>query len=285
MKRYIFCYLVLILFLFYTNGFYTYIYYEKENVKEDFGEFRVGKYPYLYESVFLVTVDDISYYTDVEQLEDFLLSMNEREVAPTLFVIPYHAGKNVTENTELIQILAKYEVEVAQHGYRHTEKEFKSKSYDQQIEMITEGRAVLEENFTVYGFRAPGFYHNFETSKALRDLGFSYESEMSVFDRFYTHYLLQIPHKRGGRVFMTHDLGTEIPLPERSWTPTMKEFTDWWMFRSGLDLSSWTDGEDLYIVLSEYREGLRITLEEDYEVHIICGEGVPYERVGNTIIL
>ncbi|RLF92348.1 hypothetical protein DRN50_09095, partial [Thermococci archaeon] len=63
MKKYLFFYILLILFLFYTNGFYMYLYYEREEIVEDFGEFRISKYPYNYDSVFLVTVDDISYYT------------------------------------------------------------------------------------------------------------------------------------------------------------------------------------------------------------------------------
>ncbi len=285
MKKYILIYLLLILFLFYTNGFYTYFYFEKEDIIEDFGEFSISKYPYNYDSVFLVTVDDVSYYTDPEKLRRFLEYLREKNVAPTLFVIPLHAGKGVTDNPELIRVLKEYDVEVAQHGYMHKEKEFKSKSYDEQIEMIKKGREILEKNFKIYGFRAPGFYHNFETSRALRDLGFTYESEMSVFDSFYIHYILQIPYTVHGRVFMTHSLESSVEIPENAWTPKMKEFADWWLYRKNLIVNYKINGDDLYIYLSDYKKGLTIGLRKNYRVHIICGKELEYERKGNIIIL
>lgn len=286
MKKYLFFYILLILFLFYTDGFYTYLYYEREEIVEDFGEFRISKYPYNYDSVFLVTVDDISYYTDPDKLKVFLEYLKEKNVNPTLFVIPYHANEKITDNTEVIEILKEYDVEVAQHGYKHIEKEFKSRSYEEQIEMIKKGKEILEKDFEIYGFRSPGFYHNFGTSKALRDLGFSYESEMSVFDNFYIHYLLQLPHTRNGRVFMTHSLDPDIYIPKNAWSPKMKDFADWWKFRKDLIVNYSMAGNELYIFLSDYKEGLKITLKKDYRVHIVVREKeLEYEREGNTIIL
>jgi hypothetical protein len=286
MKRYLFLYILLFLFLFYTNGFYTYFYYESEEIQEDFGEFSIARYPHPYESVFLVTVDDISYHTDPDRLELFLSSLEEASIRPTLFVIPYHTEKEVTANTELMKVLADHPLEVAQHGYRHTEKEFKSRSYEEQVVMIQKGREILEREFSIYGFRSPGFYHNFETSKALSDLGFSYESEMSVFDTFYIRELLQMPHTKNGRVFMTHSLDTDITTPENAWAPTMKEFADWWLFRTSLTVSATVKGDELYISLSEYRKGLQITVQGAYTtVHLICGEEIEYERRGSTLII
>ncbi|MCK4636911.1 MAG: DUF2334 domain-containing protein [Methanomicrobia archaeon] len=287
MKKYLIFYILLILFLFYTNGFYTYfesVFY-REEIIEDFGEFSVSQYPYNYDSVFLVTVDDISYYTDPYKLQSFLEYLKEKNVRPTLFVIPYHAGEKFTDNTHIVEILKEYDVEVAQHGYTHTEKEFKSRSYEEQIEMIKKGREILEKDFTIYGFRSPGFYHNFETSRALKDLGFSYESEMSIFDNFYVHYLPQIPHTRNRRVFMTHSLDPNIDVPKNAWSPQMKDFVDWWTFRKELIVNYKVEGNELYIFLSDYKEGLRITLKKDYRVHIIYEKELEYEREGNTIIL
>ncbi len=286
MKKYLFLYIILFLFLFYTNGFYTYFYYENEPVKEDFGLFQVEKYPNGHESVFLVTVDDISYYTDPDELREFLERMEKKRVHPTLFAIPFHTGRKITENTELVQVLQEYDVEVAQHGYRHVEKEFKLQSYEEQKRMIQKGRIILAEGFTISGFRAPGFYHTFTTSEVLSDLGYLYESEMSVIDRFYIRNLLQLPHTPGGRVYMTHSLNPSIDILENAWSPTMKTFAEWWLFRHDLKADYYTEGDNLYINLSEFREGLTIILKEDYNVHIHCdGEELEYHRKGKTITL
>ncbi|MEA1993251.1 MAG: DUF2334 domain-containing protein [Euryarchaeota archaeon] len=289
MKKYFFLYAVLILFLSYTNGFYTYIaggYYTVTHteIEEEFEEFSIAEYPFSYNSVFLLTVDDISYYTNPAELQEFLEYVNGRGVSPTLFVIPCHAGKKVTEGPEIIKILQKYDLEVAQHGYQHVEKEFKSKSYEEQVEMITKGREILEKEFTIYGFRSPGFYRNFTTAEVLNDLGFAYETEMSLFDTFYMRDLLQLPHTPNGRVFMTHSLKS-LDIPEGAWTPTMKEFADWWKFRNDLAVRYNVEGNELSIYLSDYRKGLAITLKKDYKVHVFCVKELDYEWRGNTIIL
>jgi len=45
-------------------------------------------------------------------------------------------------------------------------------------------------------------------------------------------------------------------------------------------------GNELYIFLSDYKEGLKITLKKDYRVHIVVREKeLEYEREGDTIIL
>ncbi|MCK4310792.1 MAG: hypothetical protein KAV80_05010, partial [Methanomicrobia archaeon] len=65
----------------------------------------------------------------------------------------------------------------------------------------------------------------------------------------------------------------------------MKDFVDWWTFRKELIVNYKVEGNELYIFLSDYKEGLRITLKKDYRVHIIYEKELEYEREGNTIIL
>jgi peptidoglycan/xylan/chitin deacetylase (PgdA/CDA1 family) len=142
-----------------------------------------------------LTFDDISpsYLTSSEltQIIDFF---NDLNVACTFFVVP---DNNMLRASEEFKATLRYAMscghEIALHGYMHRKNEFgilyplplpiPIPSLGKQKELIRKGVERLFDLIKIKpeGFRAPFYMHNSNTTRALAELGFKYDSSATVF--------------------------------------------------------------------------------------------------------
>jgi peptidoglycan/xylan/chitin deacetylase (PgdA/CDA1 family) len=137
-----------------------------------------------------LTFDDVNpFFLAHSDLKDLLGFLDKEKISATLFVIPEGLIAGPVDYVKLVQQAHDSGHEVALHGYGHTENEFgyifpiPLPSYEKQKELLAKGkdeltRLLREEPL---GFRAPDYRHSRITLRALRDLGFKYDSSKTAF--------------------------------------------------------------------------------------------------------
>lgn len=137
-----------------------------------------------------LTFDDVNpSFLAYSDLKGLLVFLGKEKISASLFVIPEGLIDGPVDYARLVQLAHKSGHEVALHGYGHARNEFgyilplPSPSYEKQRELIAKGRKELrgflgEEPL---GFRAPNYRHSAITLRALKDLGFKYDSSKTVF--------------------------------------------------------------------------------------------------------
>jgi peptidoglycan/xylan/chitin deacetylase (PgdA/CDA1 family) len=142
-----------------------------------------------------LTFDDISpSYLTSSELTRIIDFSNDLNVACTFFVVP---DNNMLHASEGFKAALRYAVgcgiEMALHGYMHRKNEFgllyplplplPFPSLGKQKELIRRGVKRLFDSIQIkpVGFRAPFYMHNGNTTRALAELGFKYDSSATVF--------------------------------------------------------------------------------------------------------
>ena len=142
-----------------------------------------------------VRLDDITPDMDWERFLKFKALLDKYQVKPLIGVVPDNRDENL-KGTQLgapenfwayVKELQKEGWTVAMHGYRHiysTDKggifplnnfsEFAGKSYEEQKQMLTEGKRLLsEKGIETEIFMAPAHSYDNHTLQALKSAGFS----------------------------------------------------------------------------------------------------------------
>lgn len=163
-------------------------------LERDHGLFEVELCPYGYTAVCLITIDDVSYHTDVLDLSRLLALLEWHEAHATFFVIPAHGSeeKDIALNEVLAERLGNAIAagcEVGQHGYTHTPaRELKGMSADEERTALARGRELLECVFgPIVGFRAPSYWATATTYHTLSEMGYAYCAPASLFNVFPFH--------------------------------------------------------------------------------------------------
>ncbi len=152
----------------------------------------INLYPGDFESVFLFSVDDLSWETEADDLQNILDLLKKHKVKGTFFTIPLFKGLNSPLLSEHISKITLDGHEVAQHGLTHTRSryhwvpylstfEFKGLDIEEQKERIRSGKVLLESyGVSITGFRTPHFSSNTSTIGLLIKEGFSYLSDVRI---------------------------------------------------------------------------------------------------------
>jgi peptidoglycan/xylan/chitin deacetylase (PgdA/CDA1 family) len=142
-----------------------------------------------------VTFDDVSpTFLTCSQLENVINLLDDLDVACTFFVVPDNNMIHASEKFKsCLESAMKSGHEIALHGLIHKKNEFgilypvplpiPIPSLSKQKEQIKKGIKRMFETIraTPEGFRAPSYFHNSETIKALGELGLKYDSSSTVF--------------------------------------------------------------------------------------------------------
>jgi peptidoglycan/xylan/chitin deacetylase (PgdA/CDA1 family) len=126
------------------------------------------------ERTIILRIDDITPWNNLDLMKDMVQDINERGYGVSLGVIP----KRLQESDKLIKWLQDINenplVELSQHGYEHTENEFKSLSYQEAMKKIEVGREIMIRYFGEHplNFIPPYNVESEGTVNALKNLGF-----------------------------------------------------------------------------------------------------------------
>lgn len=157
--------------------------------------FSICPYPFGHSGAVILTVDDVSYYSDPASLSMLQDTLRAHGAYATFFVIPCHGGDGhgIGQNPQVSGLLRQSVSlgdEVGLHGYYHYPvKELRGKSYDEQLSLIGEGLILLEQDIgcSISGFRPPAFWLTQDTYLALETLGFAYCSSACIQNVFPYH--------------------------------------------------------------------------------------------------
>lgn len=144
----------------------------------------------------LIRIDDVCPTMDYSKFMERIDYFRTLGIKPLLGVVPDCEDDTLQygeiENFwEMIRGFAKEGYPIAMHGYKHvytTQKrglvcfrkmsEFSGLSYERQLEMLQEGKCILEDNgIHTQWFMAPGHSYDKNTVRALYEAGFRYVSD------------------------------------------------------------------------------------------------------------
>lgn len=150
-----------------------------------------------------ITFDDISPgFVSVSELKRLIAFLDERKIRSTLFVTPRSGTSSFDESFgKVLRLAISSGHEIALHGYAHGKNEFgytwvaqlfslPFPRYQEQKILIERGTKYLETltKERPIGFRAPYYRLNNATLRALKSLGYSYDSSRTVFKPAYLSY-------------------------------------------------------------------------------------------------
>lgn len=144
----------------------------------------------------LIRIDDVCPTMNYSKFIERIKFFNKLGIKPLLGVIPACEDKSLQYGEiqnfwEMIRDFAEEGYPIAMHGYKHVYathrrglvcfrklSEFAGLSYEKQVEMLQDGKRILEENGVhTQWFMAPGHSYDRQTVRALFEVGFRYVSD------------------------------------------------------------------------------------------------------------
>lgn len=150
---------------------------------------------------------------------------------------------------------------IAMHGYQHVfdvqacgiatpkkHSEFAGHPYAEQYRRLKEGKRILNEHgIETDVFFAPAHSYDYNTLKALHNLGFKYISDGRSFKPYQRYGITCLPERTGGIPQMKEDGYYTIVLHAHEWAKEAKKYV-WNSFRELMD-----DDKNDFVTFNDYK--------------------------------